>query len=80
MLVEGLLVFAAVKETGIGRVAKTATPAHARYAGRAGGVVAVTIVAGGRAEIAALQQGAAMHAVVIFGELHWSAAASHSRG
>ena len=69
MFVEGLLVFAAVKETRIGRVTKTATATHARHPRRAGGVVAVTIVAGGCAQIAALQQGAAVHAVFVLREL-----------
>ena len=53
MLIERLLVFAAVKQTGVGRMAKTATPAYLRDAGRAGGVIAVAGVACGRAEVAA---------------------------
>ena len=69
VLVEGLLVFAAVEQTGIGRMTKTATPAHAGNAWRDGGVVAVTVVAGGRAQIAAFEQRAAMHAGAKFGQL-----------
>ena len=83
MLVEGLLVFAAVEQTRVGRVTKTATATHARDTGRAGGVIAVTIVAGGRAEIAALQQGAAMHAVPVFRQLigwQWRAVRQRESG
>ena len=69
MLIERLLVFAPVKQTGVGRVAKTATPAYLRDAGWAGGVVAVAGVARGRAQIATHEQRVSMHARAIFGEL-----------
>ena len=69
MLIERELVFAAVKQTGIGRVAKTAAAADLRDAGWAGSVIAVAGVACRRAEITAHQQGASMHAIAIFGEL-----------
>src|SRR5512133_1139421 len=69
MFIEGVLVFAAVKQAGIGRVAKTAAPAYLRDAGRACSVIAVAGVAGRRAEITAHEQCASMHAVAIFGEL-----------
>jgi hypothetical protein len=71
MLIECLLVFAAVKQTGVGRVAKTAATAYLRDAGWAGSVVAVAGVACGRAEITAHEQCASMHAVAIFGELRY---------
>src|SRR6188474_2137364 len=69
MLIERLLVFAAVKQTGVGRMAKTAAPAYLRDAGWAGSVVAVAGVACRRAEIIAHEQCSSMHAVAIFGEL-----------
>ena len=53
MFVERVLVFAAVKQTGVGRMAETATAADLRNAGRTGSVVAMAGVACGRAEIAA---------------------------
>ena len=53
MLIERLLVFAAVKQTGVGRVAETATATDLRNARRTGSVVAMAGVARGRAEIAA---------------------------
>lgn len=60
VLIEGLFMFAAVEEAGVGRMAKAATVAHARDARRRGRVVPMAIITGGRAEIAALEQGAAM--------------------
>ena len=69
VFIEGVLVFAAVKQTGVGRVAKTAAPAYLRDAGWAGSVVAVAGVACGRAEVTAHEQCASMHAIAIFGEL-----------
>ena len=69
VFIEGVLVFAAVKQAGISRMAKTAAPADLRDAGWAGGVVAVAGVACGRAEVTAHEQCASMHAVAIFGEL-----------
>ena len=53
VLIERELVFAAVKQTGVGRVTETAAPADLRDARRASGVVAVTGVTRRRAEIAA---------------------------
>ena len=47
MLIEGLFVFAAVEQTGVGGMAKTATAAHAGDARRDGGVIAVASVAAG---------------------------------
>src|SRR5512132_572041 len=69
VFIEGVLVFAAVKQAGVSRMAKTAAPANLRDARWAGGVVAVTGVACGRAEVTAHEQCAPMHAVAIFGEL-----------
>ena len=83
MLIERLLVFAAVKQTGVGRVAKTATPAYLRDAGWAGGVVAVAGVACWGAEVTAHEQCASMHAVAIFGELRcreWRAIRARKSG
>ena len=79
MLIECVLVFAAIEETRIGRVAKTATSAHLRDARRTGGVVAVASIARGCAQIAALEQRAAMHAGAIFSKLRSSEAASRPR-
>lgn len=53
MLIEGVLVFAAVEQTGIGRMAETTTAADLRDAGWACGVVSVTGVACWGAEVAA---------------------------
>src|SRR4029450_2323677 len=69
VFIEGVLVFAAVKQTGVSRMAKTAAPADLRDAGWAGGVVAVGGGACGSAEVTAHEQCASMHAVAIFGEL-----------
>src|SRR5436305_13163567 len=69
MLIERLLVFAAVKQAGVSRMAKTAAPADLRDAGRVGGVVAVAGVAGRCAKVAAHEQCASMHAGAIVGEL-----------
>jgi len=69
VFIEGVLVFAAVKQAGVSRMAKTAAPADLRDAGWAGGVVAVAGVACGRAEVTAHEQCSPMHAVAIFGEL-----------
>ena len=69
VLIERQLVFAAVKETGIGRMAKTATPAHLGDARRAGGVIAVAGVTRRCTEITAHEQCASVHTVAIFGEL-----------
>ncbi len=71
VLIEGMLVFAAVKQAGIGRVANTAAPADLRDAGRACSVIAVAGVAGRRAEVTAHEQCASMYAVAIFGELRY---------
>ena len=83
MLIERLLVFAAVKQTGVGRVAKTAAPAYLRDAGWACRVVAVAGVACGRAQVTAHEQCASMHAVSIFGELgyrEWRAIRARKSG
>src|SRR5438309_1186460 len=56
VLLESLLVFAAIKQAGVARVAETAALAHARQANRHSGMVAVTVVARRRAQIASLQQ------------------------
>src|SRR6266540_3294002 len=69
MLIECVLVFAAVKQTGISRVAKIATSAHSCDSGRSSGVVAVASVAPGCAQITTLEQRAAMHAGTIFRKL-----------
>ena len=71
MLIERLLVFAAVKQTGVGRVAKTATPAYLRDARWAGSVVAVAGIACRGAYVTAHEQCASMHAVAILGELRY---------
>ena len=83
MFIERVLVFAAVKQTGVGRMAKTAAPAYLRDAGWAGSVVAMAGVACGRAEITAHEQCASMHAVAIFGELRcreWRAIRARKSG
>src|SRR6266702_3178096 len=69
VLLEGLLVFAAVKQAGIARVAETTALTHARQTDRHGGVIAVTVVARRRAQIASLQQRAAMNAGPVFRQL-----------
>src|SRR5215472_8992989 len=69
MLNERLFVFAAVKQTRIGRMAETATTADLRNAGRAGSVIAMASVARGRTEITTDKQRPSMYAVAIFGEL-----------
>ena len=69
VFIEGVLVFAAVKQAGVSRMAKTAAPADLGDAGRAGGVVAVAGVAGRCAKVAAHEQCASMHAIAIFGKL-----------
>ena len=69
VLIERVLVFAAVKQTGVGRMAKTATPAYLRDAGRACSVISVAGVACGRAQVTPPEQCAPMHAVAIFREL-----------
>ena len=69
VLIERVLVFAAVEQTGVGRMAKTAAPADLRDAGRVCSVIAVAGVACGRAEIPANEQCASMNTVAIFGEL-----------
>ena len=71
MLIERLLMFAAIKQTGVGGVAKTAAPAYLRDAGWTGSVIAVAGVACGRAQITAHEQCAPMHAVAIFSELRY---------
>ena len=58
MLLERVLVFAAVKQTGVGRMAETAAATDLRDAGRAGSVVAMARVARRCAEITANKQGA----------------------
>src|ERR1044071_1644835 len=69
VLLEGLLVFAAVKQAGIARVTEAATLAHARQTHGHGSVVAVAIVARRRAQIAALQQRPAVNAGPILRQL-----------
>ena len=69
MFIEGVLVLAAIKQTGVSRMAKTATTANLRDTRWTGSVVAVTGIAGGRTEVTAHEQSASMHAVAIFGEL-----------
>ena len=69
MSIKRLLVFAAVEQAGIGRVAKTAAPAHSRDAGWTGGMIAMASVTGRRTEVAAFKQGAAMDAGLILGQL-----------
>lgn len=69
VLIERLLVFASVEQTGVRGVAETAAAADLRDARRAGGVVAMAGVTRRRAEIAAYEQCASMHAVAIFGKL-----------
>src|SRR5450755_3417106 len=67
--IEGLFVFAAIEETGIGRMAKTATSAHPCDARRSSRVIAVASVARGRAQIAALEERAAMNTQAILCQL-----------
>src|SRR5438876_778956 len=69
MLIEGVLVFAAVEQTGVGRVAKVATSAHSCDSGRSSGVVAVASIAPGCAQITTLEQRAAMNAGAILCQL-----------
>ena len=69
VFIEGVLVFAAVKQAGVSRMAKTAAPADLGDPGRAGGVVAVASVARRCAKVAAHEQCASMHAGAIFGKL-----------
>ena len=69
MLLERMFVFAAIKQTGVSGVAKITTLAHLREPWRTRRVVAVASIARRRAQIAALQQRAAMHAVAIFRKL-----------
>ena len=69
VFIEGVLVFAAVKQAGVSRMAKTAAPADLGDPGRAGGVVAVAGVAGRCAKVAAHEQCASMHAGAIVGKL-----------
>ena len=69
VLIECMFVFAAVEQTGVGRVTKTATSAHLRDPGRTGSMVAVAGVACGRAQIATVEQRVAMHACAIFRKL-----------
>src|SRR4029079_1846546 len=71
MLIECLLVFAAVKQTGVGRVTKTATPAYLRDARWTGSMVAVAGVACGRAEGTAHEECSSMDAVSLCGELRY---------
>ena len=69
MLVEGLLVFAAVEQAGVGRMANAAAPAYAGDAGWRGRVIPVAGVAARRAEIAAIEQGVAVNARAILRQL-----------
>src|SRR5450755_2791918 len=69
VLIERLLVLAAVEQTRIGRVAKAATAAHAGDTGWTGSVIAVAGIACRRAQVAALKQRTAMHTVAIFCQL-----------
>lgn len=69
MLIECVFVFAAIEQTRVGRVTKTATSTHLRDAGRTRSVVAVAGVARWRAQIATVEQRVAMHACAIFRKL-----------
>src|ERR1700757_4213565 len=80
VLIERVLVFAAVKQTGVGRMAKTATPAHLRDAGRACSVIPMAGVARRRAKVAAHQQCTSMYTVAIFGELRRREGRAVSKG
>ena len=62
MLVEGLLVFAAIEKTGVGRVADTAAAANRGDARRKSRVISVTIVTGWSAQVGAFEKGATVHA------------------
>jgi hypothetical protein len=55
VVVEGLLVLAAVEQAGVGGVAETATVAHTRDPGRTGGMVSMTVVTGRCTEVAATE-------------------------
>src|SRR6516162_2669304 len=69
MLIERVLMFAAVKQTGICRVAETATTADLGDTRRTSSVVAMTSVARRCTKVTANKQCTSMHAVAIFGEL-----------
>jgi hypothetical protein len=68
MLVERLFVFAAVEQTGVGRMTKTAASTDVRDARGSGGVITVATCATRRAEIAA-REGLTVNTGPIFGEL-----------
>ena len=55
MLVEGLLVFAAIEKTGVGRVADTAAAANRGDARWKRGVISVTDISDWRDQVAAFE-------------------------
>ena len=67
--IEGLFVLAAIEQTGIGRMAKTATSAHPRDTGGSGSVVAVASVTRGRAQVTPPEERAAMNTQAILRQL-----------
>lgn len=69
MIIESLLVFAAIKQARVGRVTQTAAAAHGCDSRWAGGVVSVTIITRRRTQVTAPEQGAAMRARTILREL-----------
>src|SRR2546429_173903 len=69
VLLKRLFVFAAVKQAGVARVTLPATLAYARQANRHGRVIAMTVVARRCAQIATLQQRAAVYAGPVFRQL-----------
>src|ERR1051325_7735351 len=69
VLLKRLLVFTAVKEAGVACVTESATLAYARQANRHGGVIAMTVVARRRTQIATFQQRATVHAGAVFRQL-----------
>ena len=69
MLVESLFVFTAVEEARIRGVAKVATVADRRDTRREGGMISVTIIAGGRAHITVFEQRTTVDAGLKLGQL-----------
>ena len=69
MLVKGQLVLTPIEQARVRRVTKAATSADVGDAGRAGGVIAMTVITGGSAEIAAREQRLAVHAFTILRQL-----------
>jgi hypothetical protein len=57
-----LFVFAAIEETGVGRVADAATAATEANAGGSGVISSDRSLQGRRAEVGAFEQGATVHA------------------